>query len=82
MKVEFENELKYTDLLLPTLEILSDNKNKTENEIINIFQENERFRKYNPNSIVQETTDALFYISKTNYVSYNNNNQFQITKDG
>lgn len=38
MKVEFENELKYTDLLLPTLEILSDNKNKTENEIINIFQ--------------------------------------------
>ncbi|PAV06737.1 restriction endonuclease [Methanosphaera cuniculi] len=80
MKTEFNDELKYVDLLLPTLKLLG-NETKTENELIEILK-NDKYRSYNKQTITDELENTLDYLQKTEYINQNNDDQYQITTTG
>ncbi|WP_304124526.1 restriction endonuclease [Methanosphaera cuniculi] len=81
MKTEFNDELKYVDLLLPTLKLL-DNETKTENELIEILRNDRIYRVYNKQIITDELENTLDYLQKTDYINQDNINEYQITTIG
>ena len=81
MKTEFNDELKYVDLLLPTLKLLA-NETKTENKLIEILKNDRIYRSYNKQTITDELENTLDYLQKTEYINQNNDNQYQITTTG
>uniref|UniRef100_UPI00280BE04A hypothetical protein n=1 Tax=uncultured Methanosphaera sp. TaxID=262501 RepID=UPI00280BE04A len=63
MKTEFNDELKYVDLLLPTLKLLA-NETKTENKLIEILKNDRIYRSYNKQTITDELENTLDYLQK------------------